>query len=120
VLDITPVQPDRIRNFTTNASSAGLGTTGDVGEGGAHTVELAERHAQLVDDLRAVRAQPPAAGRGVSPPPRDLGGGLGEHRDVHEHQGQSRFAHRAARHRPRQRGLTRVPAELGAEKVDEP
>ena len=41
----------------------GARARGDVGERGAHARELAERHAELIDHLRAVRAEPAAAAR---------------------------------------------------------
>ena len=41
------------------------------GSARAHARELAERHAELVDHLRAVRAEPAAAARVVGPPRRE-------------------------------------------------
>src|SRR5205085_9661440 len=91
-----------------------LAAASDVWQGRAHAVELAERDAELVDDLGAVGAQPSATRRGVRPPRWDLGVGLGEHRDVQEHGGQAGLTHYASRDGAGEGGLPGVPTELGA------
>ena len=89
----------------------------DVPERRTHPGELAEGHAQLVDHLRAVRAEP-AAARGVVRPPRgDFRGRVGEHRHDHHDGGEAGLADRTRPDRPRQRRLSGVPAELGSEHV---
>ena len=81
--------------------------------------ELAEGHPHLIDDLRAVGSEPASAARRVGPPRRDLGGQVGECGDVQDHRRRPGLADDARRNRPGQGRLAGVPAELGAEQVDD-
>ena len=67
VLCITPAQPDAGLEVHDEAVVGGARARADVRERGAHARELAERHAELVDHLRAVRAEPAAAARARRP-----------------------------------------------------
>ena len=89
-------------------------------ERGAHTLELAERAADLVDEVRGVRAEPAAALRGVGPPVGHLGPGMREQRHVQQEGRHARLADRAVTHDAAQELLARRPAELGAEEVHDP
>ena len=90
------------------------------GKHGAHACEFAERDAHLVDHLRAVRAEPAAALGRVGPPLGHVGTRIGEDGDVEEDGCETRVADRSGPDRPRQRRLTGVPPELGAEQVHDP
>ena len=95
------------------------GSVREVHEQGAAGVDLAERHADLVDHLRSVRVQPAAALRGVGPPFGQLRRRIGEHRDVqHEHR-EARLTDRTFPDGAGEQGLARVEAELGAEEMDD-
>jgi hypothetical protein len=91
----------------------------DVGERCADTGELAQGDADLVDHLRAVRTEPPSPARGVRPPRGHLSGRIGEGGHVQDDRRQPRLADDSRRDRPGQGRLAGVPAELGAEQVDD-
>ena len=68
VLCSMPTAPERIRKCTTKPSSAVMGRVGHMGQGGADRLEVAQGDPDLVDQLRAVRAQPAPARPRVGPP----------------------------------------------------
>ena len=83
----------------------------------AHTLELTEGDANLVDDMRPVRTEPAAALGVVLPPRRELRTRIGERRNLqHEHR-QLRRADRSLRDRTRQVCLTGGKTELGTEQM---
>ena len=78
-------------------------------------VEFAECHPDLVDHLRAVRAEPTAALRRVGPPGRQSCVGIGEDRNVQREQRETGVAQRTVVHRACEKRLAGVEAELRAE-----
>ena len=58
---------------------AGVAIGGEA-EPSAHTVDLAQHHADLIDHVWCVRAEPSATLFGVRPPVGKLTGGIGEDR----------------------------------------
>ena len=96
------------------------GPVDDVDQVGADAGELPEGDADLVDELRPVRPQPPTPPRRVGPPGWHHRIGVGEHGNVHEPRRQAGLADVAAPYGLRQAGLAGVEAELGPEQVHDP
>ncbi len=78
----------------------------------AHARELTEHGVDLIDDVRRLRAEPPAALRRVAPPQRHLGIGSGEQRDVQHERSEARLADRAAAQDTREERLSRRESEF--------
>ena len=111
VLCITPATPGFGAEVHREAVfDVPVGRAADLGERRAHADDAAQHLVDLVDHVRALRAQPAAALRGVAPPRRDLAGRVGQHREVHQEGRELRLADLArARLTPRRGCLARTP-----------
>jgi hypothetical protein len=83
----------------------------------AHPDDLAERRADLVDDVRPVGPEPTAALGLELPPVGQLGRGVGVGRELELEEGVARLADHAGSDRARELRLAGAEAELGAEQV---
>ena len=104
-----PRAPPRVVICTTKRVLRAAARAPTVGSVGAHGRDLAQPRADLVDDVRARRAEPTPAAPGVEPPFRDGSGRIGDERHVLHQREQARLADSAVARSHARRGPGPAP-----------